>query len=72
MAEDHRDAVAQNLRDAGCTEEFVACFLSVLEQGTKEKQLCLLYEQRRLLLDGVHSAQARLDCLDYLIYQFRT
>lgn len=66
-----RSAVAQNLRDAGCTEEFVDCFLSALEKGTRESRLCLLCGQRKLLLERVHEAQARLDCLDYLIYQIR-
>ena len=47
------------------------CFLSALEKGTRESQLCLLCGQRKLLLERVHEAQARLDCLDYLIYQIR-
>ncbi len=63
------EAVEQNLRDAGCSDEFIASFLRVWEAGTMEEQLRLLSRQRCRLLDCVHAEQRKLDCLDYLRYQ---
>ncbi len=63
------EAVEQNLRDAGCSDEFIAAFMRVWEAGTTEEQLRLLSSQRCRLLDRVHAEQRKLDCLDYLRYQ---
>ncbi len=63
------EAVEQNLRDAGCSDEFIATFMRVWEVGTTEEQLRLLSCQRCRLLDCVHAEQRKLDCLDYLRYQ---
>ena len=60
------ELVEQNLRDAGCCDEFVAAFMRAWRTGTREEQLRLLCRQRCLLLDSVHAAQKKLDCLDYL------
>lgn len=65
------EAVEQNLRDAGCSDEFVVTFLHIWQTGTKQEQLRLLSRQRCVLLDGVHAAQKKLDCLDYLRYQLQ-
>jgi len=61
--------IEQNLRDAGCSDEFILTFLRVWEAGTTEEQLRLLSCQRCRLLDRVHAEQRKLDCLDYLRYQ---
>ncbi len=63
------EAVEQNLRDAGCSDEFIAAFLHVWETGSTKEQLRLLAGQRCRLLDNVHAEQRKLDCLDYLRYQ---
>ncbi len=63
------EAVEQNLRDAGCSDEFIDSFMRVWEAGTAEEQLRLLARQRCRLLDRVHAEQRKLDCLDYLRYQ---
>lgn len=65
------DAVEQNLRDAGCSDEFVITFMQVWGTGTVQEQLRLLSRQRSVLLDSVHAAQKKLDCLDYLRYQLQ-
>lgn len=51
------DAVEQNLRDAGCSDEFVVTFMQVWGTGTLQEQLQLLSRQRCVLLDSVHTAQ---------------
>ena len=58
----------QNLRDAGCGEEFIGEFDGL--RGCA--RICKLRERRRELLDGIHTEQRKLECLDYLIYQLRT
>ena len=63
------EAVKQNLRDAGCSDEFIVTFMHLWESGTPEEQLRLLSRQRRDLLDALHAEQRKLDCLDYLRYQ---
>lgn len=63
------EAVEQNLRDAGCSDEFIVTFMQVWEAGTPSEQLRLLACQRCRLLDHVHEEQKKLDCLDYLRYQ---
>ena len=65
------EAVEQNLRDAGCSDEFVVTFMQVWGTGTLQEQLRLLSRQRGVLLDGIHAAQKKLDCLDYLRYQLQ-
>ncbi len=63
------EAVEQNLRDAGCSDDFIAAFLRVWETGSTKEQLRLLSSQRCRLLNNVHAEQRKLDCLDYLRYQ---
>ena len=65
------EAVEQNLRDAGCSDEFVVTFMQVWGTGAVQEQLRLLSRQRCTLLDSVHAAQKKLDCLDYLRYQLQ-
>lgn len=66
---DSEDAVAENLRDAGCSEEQIACFLDWQEKEKTADQLSMLSEHRKQLLDNVHREEKRIDCLDYLVYQ---
>ncbi len=58
-----------NLRDAGCSEEFIERYTSAASGCAR---ICLLKQYRRELLEGIHSEQKRLECLDYLIYQLRS
>lgn len=66
-----REAVAQNLRDAGCDQAFIERFLRALERGALEEQQRLLACQRCRLLECVHTQQKKLECLDYLRYQLK-
>ena len=61
-----REAIVQNLVDAGCDQAFINKFLQVREQGRAEEQIRLLSCQRCRLLDAIHAEQKKLDCLDYL------
>lgn len=66
-----REAVIQNLEDAGCEPEMILDFLGSFDKGQKKKQLELLEHQREHLLGRVHKDEKRISCLDYLIYQIQ-
>lgn len=64
-----KQAVVQNLMDAGCDAALTDQFLSLVEQGREEAALALLAKHRRCLLERCHRAEKKIDCLDYLVYQ---
>ncbi|HIQ98102.1 MAG TPA: hypothetical protein IAB23_00210 [Candidatus Scybalocola faecavium] len=66
-----REALIQNLKDAGCGCKCVEKFLSLGEEGKTGEQMKLLASHRRQLLDRVHAEEKRIDCLDYLVYQMQ-
>lgn len=66
-----KDAVVQNLWDAGCTQEMIACFMAHLDGEEMEELLALLEQHRSCLLDKVHEKERQIDCLDYLVYQIK-
>lgn len=66
-----KEAVIQNLADAGCSRESIEEYLALEENGTVKAQLVLLEKHRKALLHAVHENQKKIDCLDYLIYQVR-
>ena len=66
-----REAVLQNLKDAGCDPDIIARFMACQDAGKTKDSLRVLATQRAVLLDEVHASQAKLDCLDYLIYKLR-
>ena len=63
--------MGQALHDAGCPPDDAAHFLEMQERGDDAGQLALLQTQRRRIVDTIRTAQSCLDCLDYLLYQFR-
>ena len=71
MQADTREAVLQNLKDAGCTPDIIARFMTCQDAGKTKDSLRVLATQRAVLLDEVHASQAKLDCLDHLIYKLR-
>jgi len=66
-----REAVIQNLKDAGCAQNIIECCMACMEQGKKSELLKRLEEHRNGLLHKVHVEEKRIDCLDYLVYQIR-
>ncbi len=65
------DAITQNLRDAGCQENFIKSFLASLTHGTPAEQDRMLEQERRCILEKVHVEQKKLDCFDYLRYMLK-
>lgn len=75
-----KEAVVQNLEDAGCAPDTIECCIVCLEQGRKKELLRQLEEHRTGLLNKVHKTKClsenlfsleekQIDCLDYLVYQ---
>lgn len=66
-----REAVVQNLKDAGCSQDIIENFLLYFDENQKEKQLALLEKHRKQLLNFVHKEEKKIYCLDYLVYQIK-
>lgn len=66
-----KEHVTVNLKDAGCDEDTTNHFLQLMVSGTYQDQMQLLRKHRSTLLDELHTAQKRIDCLDYLIYHMQ-
>ena len=66
-----RESLLQNLKDAGCDPDIIARFMTCQDAGKTKDSLRVLAARRAALLEEVHASQARLDCLDYLIYKLR-
>lgn len=64
-----KEAVIQNLKDAGCSQDTIECCMSSLDCGEKAELLRQLENHRECLLHKVHEEEKRIDCLDYLVYQ---
>lgn len=69
MALEDKDALRQNLMDAGCDPVLTGRCLSLMEQRREEEALTLLAKHRKSLLEHYHMAEKKIDCLDYLVYQ---
>ncbi len=54
----------RNLRDAGCTDADIRRFSAL----TPADRRLFLARKRSALLEELHEQQARIDCLDYLVY----
>ena len=64
-----KEAVIQNLEDAGCAPDVIECCIACMEQGKKNELMKTLEEHRKGLLNKVHEEEKHIDCLDYLVYQ---
>lgn len=63
-----KQALMQNLIDAGCDTALTEQFVSLVEQGQEKDALALLAKHRKNLLEHCHAAERKIDCLDYLVY----
>lgn len=62
------EATLQNLRDAGCCEQFIR---QLDDLPSTCARTCRLKLYRRGLLDRIHDQQRQLDALDYLIHSMQ-
>ncbi|MDO4623108.1 MAG: hypothetical protein Q4B22_09160 [Eubacteriales bacterium] len=68
MSYNRKEEIIENLRDAGCSEEAICCFLDDFCSGNKKVSAARLREHRKELLNEMHSSQRKIDCLDYFLY----
>lgn len=66
-----REALIQNLIDAGCDRDLVHGFLNCIKAGDIRGGALMLESHRAGLLDRLHSCQRKIDCLDYLLYRLK-
>lgn len=71
MIDKEEAEIIQNLKDAGCDEDTVSCFMECLRQGKISQEKALLAKHRKELLECVHQHQKKIDCLDYLLYKMK-
>lgn len=62
-------ALMQNLKDSGCSENFIKEFVILKKQGNNNRLIQVLYKHKAKLLANQHDFQKKIDCLDYLIFQ---
>ena len=72
QANDTRQQLAENLRDAGCSRDITEECLAFHDAGTPHRMLPKLKEQRAALLGKLHQTEKELDCLDYLVHRIET
>lgn len=61
----------RNLHDSGCPQELVEQFMTQNNTNNTAAQIQLLTAHRRTILNRVHEEQAKLDCIDYLVFQLK-
>lgn len=64
-----KEAIMQNLKDAGCGQDTMECCIACLDCGNRAELLKRLERHRKSLLHRVHEGERQIACLDYLIYQ---
>lgn len=69
MAYESKEAIIQNMQDAGCGQDTIECCIACLDGGKKAELLKQLENHRKGLLHKVHEGEKQIDCLDYLVYQ---
>lgn len=55
--EKKKEAIIQNLKDAGCDNDTITCFMNYFEAKEIKKELQVLSKHRRTLLDALHICQ---------------
>ncbi len=61
----------ENLIDAGCDEELTGHCMRLAKENRNSELHRVLVNYRVKVLDTVHESQAKLDCLDFLLYQIK-
>ena len=69
--QDKKEALIQNLQDAGCNQKLIDNFFSLLDQKQFDQIYILLRKYRNTLLNNIHKQQKEIDILDYLIVDLK-
>ena len=68
---DEHEQVSQNLIDAGCDKVLIEQSISLFNEKNCVSLRNTLSNHRTLLLKEFHNCQKKIECLDYLLYQFK-
>ena len=72
MAErDAPEIALQCLRDCGCPPQMMERFRRCAQENRVCDQIRLLESHRAHLMDDLHSAQKKVDCIDFLLRELR-
>ena len=71
LEKNKKEALIQNLKDAGCDLKTTNRFKDLLEQGKIEDIYILLKKYRESLLNYIHKKQKEIDILDYLVLDLK-
>lgn len=63
--------IQRNLSDAGFDPFLIQKFLNLYQQKKRKEQYVLLARHRTTLLEELHRAQYKIDCLDYMVYAMK-
>lgn len=69
--QDKKEAIIQNLQDAGCNQKIIDEILDLLDKKQIDKIFILLSKYRSSLLESLHKNQKEIDILDYLIVDLK-
>lgn len=64
-------SIEECLKDAGCSQETIHSVMDCIQKDEYERKMMILKKHRCYLLEKIHYDQKQLDCLDYLLYQFK-
>lgn len=59
------------LQELGFRPEETAQIIKLLESGQADQAVLLLRRRKKVLLDGLHSSEKKIDLLDFLLYQLK-
>ena len=71
IEQDRKEALIQNLQDAGCSQGIINEFFDLLDKKQIDKVFILLSKYRTSLLESLHKNQREIDILDYLIVNLK-
>ncbi len=66
-ATDEKGRFYHNLVDIGCGQDMIQYCVRLKDECRLQELLITLQRQRKILLDGIHTEQQKVDCLDYLV-----
>lgn len=65
------ECLKAHLKEAGCRAKSIDELMGCLARGETEALIRLLARHRRVLVEKMHEAQRRVDCLDYLVERIK-
>ena len=69
--QNRKEALTQNLQDAGCNQKVIDEFFDLLDKKQTDKIFILLSKYRSSLVESLHKNQKEIDILDYLIVDLK-